>query len=184
MTFTFLNLAFTEERPCYPQHPIGVRPMSVCYRLVLDSVCRSNHHRLAVLALEHMQGEQSAKWRDAFLKHRDAYRQGAKAPDEVFKDFKNHVLHVRDGDWGGAPQAAREWYSRTVRALRAETGLAYDQQERGILEFYTTAGELDEGARTALALQTHNISALACSTTLKWSALAWQLFHSVLTAQR
>ncbi len=120
MTFTFLNLAFTEERPCYPQHPIGVRPMSVCYRLVLDSVCRSNHHRLAVLALEHMQGEEAAKWRDAFLKHRDAYLQGAKAPDEVFKDFKNHVLHVRDGDWGGAPQAAREWYRRTVRALQAK----------------------------------------------------------------
>lgn len=94
--------------------------MSVCYRLVLDSVCRSNHHRLAVLALEHMQGEDAAKWRDAFLKHRDAYLQGAKAPDEVFKDFKNHVLHVRDGDWGGAPQAAREWYRRTVRALQAK----------------------------------------------------------------
>ncbi len=94
--------------------------MSVCYRLVLDSVCRSNHHRLAVLALEHMQGEDAAKWRDTFLKHRDAYLQGAKAPDEVFKDFKNHVLHVRDGDWGGAPQAAREWYRRTVRALQAK----------------------------------------------------------------
>lgn len=94
--------------------------MSVCYRLVLDSVCRSNHHRLAIMALEHLQGEDAGKWRDAFLKHRDAYLQGAKAPDEVFKDFKNHVLHVRDGDWGGAPQAAREWYRRTVRALQAK----------------------------------------------------------------
>lgn len=94
--------------------------MSVCYRLVLDSVCRSNHHRIAVMALEHLQGEGAADWRNVFLKHRDAYLQGAKAPDEVFKDFKNHVLHVRDGDWGGAPQAAREWYNRTVRALRAK----------------------------------------------------------------
>ena len=41
-------------------------------------------------------------------------------------------------------------YSRDcLRALRAATGLAYDQQERGILEFYTSADELDEGARTA-----------------------------------
>ncbi len=94
--------------------------MSVCYRLVLDSVCRSNHHRLAVMALEHLQGEGAEQWRNVFLKHRDAYLEGAKAPDEVFKDFKNHVLHVRDGDWGGAPQAAREWYNRTVRALRAK----------------------------------------------------------------
>ena len=30
--------------------------MSVCYRLVLDSVCRSNHHRLAVEALAQLQG--------------------------------------------------------------------------------------------------------------------------------
>lgn len=94
--------------------------MSVCYRLVLDSVCRSNHHRLAVMALEHLQSDGAEQWRNVFLKHRDAYLEGAKAPDEVFKDFKNHVLHVRDGDWGGAPQAAREWYSRTVRALRAK----------------------------------------------------------------
>lgn len=94
--------------------------MSVCYRLVLDSVCRSNHHRLAVLALDHLRGEGAEDWRRVFLKHRDAYLEGAKAPDAVFKDFKNHVLHVRDGDWGGAPQAAREWYRRTVRALQAQ----------------------------------------------------------------
>ncbi len=94
--------------------------MSVCYRLVLDSVCRSNHHRLAVLALDHLKDENAEGWRNVFLKHRDAYLEGAKAPDEVFKDFKNHVLHVRDGDWGGAPQAAREWYRRTVRALEQQ----------------------------------------------------------------
>ena len=92
--------------------------MSACYRLVLDSVCRSNHHRIAVMALEHLQTEDAAGWRDVFLKHRDAYLEGAKAPDEVFKDFRNHVLHVRDGDWGGAPAAAREWYRRTVRAMQ------------------------------------------------------------------
>jgi len=41
-------------------------------------------------------------------------------------------------------------YSRDcLQALRADTGLDYDQQERGILEFYTDARELEEGARTA-----------------------------------
>ena len=94
--------------------------MSACYRLVLDSVCRSNHHRLAILALDQLQCAGAQDWRKLFLKHRDAYLEGAKAPDEVFKDFKNHVLHVRDGDWGGAPQAAREWYNRTVRAMRVK----------------------------------------------------------------
>lgn len=94
--------------------------MSACYRLVLDSVCRSNHHRIAVMALEHLTGEDAGTWRDLFLKHRDAYLEGAKAPDEVFKDFRNHVCHVRDRNWGGAPAAAREWYRRTVRAMREQ----------------------------------------------------------------
>lgn len=93
--------------------------MSACYRLVLDSVCRSNHHRIAVLALQHLKGGDAEKWRNLFLKNRAEYLEGAKAPDAVFKDFKNHVLHVRDGDWGGAREAAREWYRRTVRAMRA-----------------------------------------------------------------
>lgn len=92
--------------------------MSMFYRLVMNSVCRSNHHRLAIDALRHMRGEQAAAWRDLFLHHHGKYLAGAKAPDDVFKDFKNHVLHPRDGDWGGAPMAAREWYRRTVRALK------------------------------------------------------------------
>lgn len=93
--------------------------MSAC-RLVLDSVCRSNHHRLAVLALTHLTGETSEAWCNVFLKHRTTYLEGAKAPDELFRDFRNHVLHVRENDWGGAREAAREWYRRTVRALKAE----------------------------------------------------------------
>ncbi len=92
--------------------------MSVYYRLVLNSVCRSNHHRLAVMALTHLRDLDGAHWRDVFLKHQDSYLEGAKAPDAVFKDFKNHVLHVGENDWGGAPAAAREWYRRTVRALK------------------------------------------------------------------
>jgi predicted flap endonuclease-1-like 5' DNA nuclease len=67
-----------------------------------------------------MKGHDARRWCDLFLHHHAAYLEGAKAPDEVFKDFKNHVLHVRDGDWGGAPAAAREWYRRTVRALKQQ----------------------------------------------------------------
>ncbi len=92
--------------------------MSVFYNLVMNSACRSNHHRLAIDALRHLRGDTAERWRDLFLHHHTSYLEGAKAPDEVFKDFKNHVLHVRDGDWGGAPAAAREWYRRTVRALQ------------------------------------------------------------------
>jgi D-amino-acid dehydrogenase len=45
-------------------------------------------------------------------------------------------------------------YSRDcLKTLRAATGIAYDQQLRGILEFYTEARELEEGARTAARLR-------------------------------
>lgn len=91
--------------------------MSVYYRLVLKSVCRSNHHRIAVMALQHLQDSHAERWRKLFLHHQQAFLEGAKAPDTTFKDFRNHVLHVQDDNWGGAPQAAREWYRRTVRAL-------------------------------------------------------------------
>ncbi|MET0545904.1 MAG: DUF4332 domain-containing protein [Caulobacterales bacterium] len=92
--------------------------MSVFFDLVLNTVCRSNHHRLAIDALAQMKGPNAAQWRDLFLQQHPAFLEGAKAPDEVFKDFKNHVLHVREGYWGGACEAAEEWYKRTVRALK------------------------------------------------------------------
>ena len=91
--------------------------MSLFLKLVKNTVCRSNHHRLAIDALVQLRGTDGELWRNLFLHHHKLYLDGAKAPDEIFKDFKNHVLHVREGDWGGAPAAAREWYRRTVRAL-------------------------------------------------------------------
>jgi predicted flap endonuclease-1-like 5' DNA nuclease len=94
--------------------------MSAYLELVLNNVCRSNHHRIAVMALEHMKGHDNEAWRDVFLKWHPTYLEGAKAPDAEFKDFKNHVCHPEDKFWGGAPAAAREWYKRTVRALADE----------------------------------------------------------------
>ena len=45
-------------------------------------------------------------------------------------------------------------YSRDcLRALRAATGIEYDQQERGILEFYTETDEFDAGARAAALMR-------------------------------
>jgi predicted flap endonuclease-1-like 5' DNA nuclease len=62
----------------------------------------------------------SERWRNLLLHFHDDYLKGAKAPDEVFKDFKNHVLHVREKEWGGAIEACEEWYRRLVRALAAK----------------------------------------------------------------
>ena len=94
--------------------------MSLLYSVVFASRCRSNHHRLAIDALRHLQADAAEDWRTLLLHYHDEYLKGAKAPDDTFKDFKNHVLHVRDKDWGGAIPACEEWYRRTVRALAAK----------------------------------------------------------------
>jgi hypothetical protein len=93
--------------------------MSLLYAVVFASRCRSNHHRLALDALRHLRTPEAEAWRNLLLHHHQDYLKGAKAPDEEFKDFKNHVLHVREKDWGGAIEACNEWYRRTVRALAA-----------------------------------------------------------------
>jgi len=94
--------------------------MSLLYAVVFSSRCRSNHHRLAVDALRHLRSPDAERWRNLLLNFHADYLKGAKAPDEEFKDFKNHVLHVRDKDWGGAVDACNEWYRRLVRAIQAK----------------------------------------------------------------
>jgi hypothetical protein len=94
--------------------------MSLLYAVVFASRCRSNHHRLAVDALRHLRSPDAERWRDLLLSQHVEYLRGAKAPDDEFKDFKNHVLHVREKEWGGAIEACNEWYRRTVRALAAK----------------------------------------------------------------
>ncbi len=94
--------------------------MSLLYNVVFATKCTSNHHRLALDALRWLEGDNAQRWGDLFLHHHQAYLDGAKAPDAVFKDFKNHVLHVKDNYWGGAVEAAEEWYRRTVRAFSAK----------------------------------------------------------------
>ena len=94
--------------------------MSLLYAVVFASRCRSNHHRLAVDALRHLRSPDASDWHDLLLHYHQDYLAGAKAPDDEFKDFKNHVLHVRDNNWGGAREACEEWYRRAVSALRAK----------------------------------------------------------------
>jgi predicted flap endonuclease-1-like 5' DNA nuclease len=109
--------------------------MGAYYDLVLTSVCRSNHHRIAVMALDHLQGDDAELWRNLFLKWHETYLKGSKAPDEEFKDFKNHVVHPKDNFWGGAPKAAAEWYKRTVRAL-SEGDWEHAAWSAGVMSHY------------------------------------------------
>jgi len=94
--------------------------MSALYRIVYATHANGTHHKLALDALEAMRRADKEAWERVFLKHVARYLEGSKAPDNTFKDFKNHVLHVADNYWGGAPEKAEEWYRTTVDHLRAE----------------------------------------------------------------
>ncbi|MEZ5986518.1 MAG: DUF4332 domain-containing protein [Hyphomonas sp.] len=94
--------------------------MSLLERVVRAHRCRSTHHYIALDALSLIGGEQGEAWKAVFLVHHEHLLEGAKAPDSMFKDFMNHVCHVNEGLWGGAPGKAMEWYARSVELLRAK----------------------------------------------------------------
>ena len=77
--------------------------MNLLYRIVYAAHATGTHHKLALDALRHLKCTDADRWQRLFLVHAKEYLEGSKAPDNEFKDFKNHVLHTRDGYWGGAP---------------------------------------------------------------------------------
>ena len=94
--------------------------MSLLFRIVYAAHANGTHHKLALDALQGLQIEKSEAWTRLFLKHAETYMVGAKDPDNTFKDFKNHCLHVGDTYWGGAPEQVVAWYGKTVEALQEQ----------------------------------------------------------------
>lgn len=111
--------------------------MSLLFRILYAAHANGTHHKLALDALQHMERADAGKWQRVFLNHAGLYLEGSKAPDNSFKDFKNHVLHVKEGYWGGAPEKVEAWYGHTVTALRAQkwADAAYSA---GVLSHYFT----------------------------------------------
>ncbi len=91
--------------------------MNLLFRIVYAAHANGTHHKLALDALRHVDVPDCERWQRLFLEHVELYLDGAKAPDNQFKDFKNHVLHVRDGYWGGAVDKVESWYDQLVVAL-------------------------------------------------------------------
>jgi len=81
--------------------------------------CRSTHHYFALDALRLVQTDAGLRLRSILLKHHEKYLEGSKDPDNRFRDFQNHVIHVRDGYFGGAPRLAIRWYDRAMGHLVA-----------------------------------------------------------------
>lgn len=92
--------------------------MTLLERVIRAHRCRSTHHFIAFDALSLLEGEEAEGWKSLMLVHHEHLLKGAKAPDDTFKDFKNHVLHVGEGEWGGARAKAAEWYAVSVDLLR------------------------------------------------------------------
>lgn len=111
--------------------------MSLLFRIVYAAHATGTHHKLALDALNGLEGADAEGWRRLFLKHAELFMQGAKAPDNEFKDFKNHVLHVRDGYWGGAMDKAEKWYGTTVGAF-ARGDWEEAVWSAGVLSHYVT----------------------------------------------
>ncbi len=94
--------------------------MSLLFNIISAAHARGTHHKLALDALAHLDGPDAEGWRRVFMAHAPVYMSGSKAPDDEFKDFQNHVLHVRDGFWGGAADKVENWYGHHVKALKGE----------------------------------------------------------------
>lgn len=99
--------------------------------------CRSTHHRFAVDALPMVQTEPGERLARLLLRYPHRYLTGASDPDVRFRDFQNHVIHVADGYWGGAPRVAYQWYDALQRALRRKR-FSEAAHAAGVLSHYFT----------------------------------------------
>ena len=111
--------------------------MSLLFRVIVAANASGTHHRLAFDGVRRLEGPDAAAWQRLFLKHAEILAKGSKAPDDEFKDFKNHVLHPRDNFWGGAPETARKWYRDLVDKL-AQGDWPAAVRSAGILSHYVT----------------------------------------------
>lgn len=111
--------------------------MSTLFNVIFAWKCSSTHHKLAMDALNQLQSSQAERWRDLCLANVGKYLEGSKAPDNKFKDFRNHVLHVRENHWGGAVGSTTKWYAESVKALK-EKRWADAVYAAGVLSHYYT----------------------------------------------
>ena len=93
--------------------------MNTIIAILRAAHCKSTHHFFAIDALDEVSSERGKSLANLLLANYSNYLQGAKDPDTVFKDFENHVLHVRDGYWGGAAKTAEKWLEKSNTLLTA-----------------------------------------------------------------
>lgn len=87
--------------------------MSFLLSVLRAAHCRSTHHYFVVDSTKYVDTVAGRRFVSILLKHHERFLAGAKDPDDRFRDFQNHCVHVRTGYWGGAPRLALTWYERT-----------------------------------------------------------------------
>lgn len=92
--------------------------MTLLELIVLQYRCRSTHQFVIMDALQRLDGPDREIRKGLLLRHHKPLLKGATAPDTRFRDYRNHVLHVEEGEWGGARDAAMKWYGKAVDGLR------------------------------------------------------------------
>ena len=99
--------------------------------------CRSTHHYFALDAMPLVQTASGRRLVEVLLRFHERYLIGATDPDTRFRDFQNHVIHVKNGYWGGAPRMAHKWYDRMQRYLRTDR-FSDAAHAAGVLSHYFT----------------------------------------------
>ncbi|MEL6106160.1 MAG: zinc dependent phospholipase C family protein [Planctomycetota bacterium] len=105
--------------------------------IVRRGLATGTHQRFAIDALDVIEGEAGHRLSRWLLRHHRAYLRGAIDPDVRFRDFHNHVLHAREGFWGGAIRVAQQWHDRLRRHLSAER-FRDAAHAAGVLSHYVT----------------------------------------------
>jgi len=107
------------------------------HAIIRKSHCLGTHHRFAIDAVPMIRSDAGQRFSAWLLYYNRSYLRGAIDPDVRFRDYHNHLLHVRDGNWGGAPRVAHQWYQRLQKYLRAER-FRDAAHAAGVLSHYLT----------------------------------------------
>ncbi|GAA5506313.1 zinc dependent phospholipase C family protein [Novipirellula caenicola] len=99
--------------------------------------CRNTHHFFALDAIPLVATDSGKRLSRLLLRYPDHYLRGATDPDFRFRDYQNHVVHVSEGYWGGAPRVAQQWCDRLMKYLRTQRW-ADAAHAAGVLSHYFT----------------------------------------------
>jgi hypothetical protein len=111
--------------------------MSFLLSVLRAAHCRSTHHFFVIDSTKYVDTAAGRRLVNLLLKHHERFLAGAKDPDDRFRDFQNHCVHVRTGYWGGAPRLAVTWYDR-IRDYLVQGRYGDAAYAAGVMSHYFT----------------------------------------------